>query len=73
MLFDLTIPGGKGGKETIGEVRKIDRDLPVFVTSGYAEDLIMANPKKYGFTASINKPFRKMELAELLHRHLRPE
>jgi len=73
MFFDLTIPGGMGGKETIGEIRKINPRAPVFVTSGYAEDPIMANPTDYGFTASICKPFRKTELSEILNRYMRPK
>jgi two-component system, cell cycle sensor histidine kinase and response regulator CckA len=70
MIFDLTIPGGMGGKEAIGEIRKICLDTPVFVASGYSVDPIMSNPGKYGFSASIRKPFRGSELSELLEKHL---
>ena len=70
MILDLTIPGGMGGKEAIDEIRKIDQKIPVFVASGYADDPVIANPKEYGFTASICKPFRKVDLAELLNKHL---
>lgn len=66
MIFDLTIPGGMGGKEAINEIRKLNSEIPVFVASGYAQDPIMANPKKYGFTSSICKPFRRAELIKLL-------
>ncbi len=71
MFLDLTIPGGMGGKEVIVEVRKLNREIPVFVLSGYAVDPIMANPAEYGFTASMCKPFRKTELVRLLSKHLR--
>lgn len=70
MIFDLTIPGGMGGKETIEKVREIDKNVPVFVSSGYADDPIMAKPEKYGFTASIGKPFKIAELVELLNKYL---
>lgn len=70
LLLDLTIPGGMGGKETINEIRKINDAIPVFVVSGYAEDPVMANPGEFGFIASICKPFKKAELAELLNKHL---
>lgn len=70
MIFDLTIPGGMGGKETIVEVRKISQDVPVFVSSGYAEDPVMANPKEYGFTASICKPFKKSDLMQMLKQYM---
>ncbi|HMA65377.1 MAG: ATP-binding protein [Fibrobacterota bacterium] len=68
-IFDLTIPGGLGGKDTISEIRKTYPSTPVFVTSGYADDPIIAEPVKYGFTASICKPFQKKELKELLNRY----
>jgi two-component system, cell cycle sensor histidine kinase and response regulator CckA len=70
LIFDLTVPGGMGGKTAVREVRKLDSKIAVFVTSGYADDPIMKNPGAYGFTASISKPFRKSELAELLNKHL---
>lgn len=70
MIFDLTIPGGMGGKETIKLVREIDSRVPVFVSSGYADDPVMANPKEYGFTESIVKPFRLKELIEVLNKYI---
>ena len=71
MIFDLTIPGGMGGKEAIGEIRKICSNTPAFVASGYSNDPIMANPEKYGFNASICKPFKLAELSEMLEKHLK--
>ncbi len=72
MILDLTIPGGLGGKETITEIRKLDSEIPVFVTSGYADDPIMSRPEKYGFTASICKPFTTGDLSEILNKHVKP-
>jgi CheY-like chemotaxis protein len=66
MILDLTIPGGMGGKEAVAEIRKLDRELPVFVASGYADDSVMKNPAEYGFTASLPKPFTIIELSEML-------
>jgi CheY-like chemotaxis protein len=67
MIFDLTVPGGMGGKEAIEKIRKLNTDIPAFVASGYAVDPIMKNPSEHGFTASICKPFRKSELSEMLN------
>jgi PAS domain S-box-containing protein len=69
MILDLTVPGGMGGKEAVVEIRKIDRQVPVFVASGYADDPVMASPKEHGFTDSICKPFRRIDLAEMLRRN----
>ncbi len=72
LLLDLTIPGAMGGKDTVREIRKVDPDIPVFVVSGYADDPIMKKPGDYGFTASICKPFRRSEIADMLRRYLIP-
>jgi PAS domain S-box-containing protein len=71
IILDLTIPGGPGGKEAIRAIRKIDKEIRVFVTSGYADDPVMADPTAYGFNGSICKPFRKKELSAFLERHLK--
>ncbi|MBN1759871.1 MAG: response regulator [Chitinispirillaceae bacterium] len=70
MIFDLTIPGGMGGLEGGREIRKIDRAIPVFATRGYTDDPVMVEPEKYGFTASISKPFVKSELAAMFNTHM---
>ena len=69
MIFDLTIPGGMGGIEAIAEIRKLNKEIPVFVMSGYADNSTMKNPVEYGFTASIPKPFTIAELSEMLNRN----
>ncbi len=69
-IFDLTIPGGLGGKETAAELRRLGHTLPLFVSSGYADDPVMARPEDFGFTASIGKPFAKADLAAVLETHL---
>lgn len=71
MIFDLTIPGGMGGKKAIEEIRKISMDTPAFVISGYSADPVIANPEKYGFNASISKPFMLDELSEMLEKHIK--
>ncbi len=70
MIFDLTIPGGMGGKETVAQIRKLNQEIPIFVSSGYSDNPVIANPEKYGFTDSISKPFRLKELSRLLNKYL---
>ncbi|PKK88174.1 MAG: hypothetical protein CVV64_19920 [Candidatus Wallbacteria bacterium HGW-Wallbacteria-1] len=70
MIFDLTVPGGIGGKEAVAKIHKVDPDTPAFVMSGYAEDPVMANPGEHSFEASICKPFRRSELSEMLNKYL---
>ena len=64
--MDLTIPGGMGGKETIKKILKIDPNAKVIVSSGYSNNLIIANYKDYGFCAFITKPYRVQELNQIL-------
>ena len=71
MILNITVPGGMGGKDTVGEIRKLDNKIPVFVASGYADDPVMKNPVDYGFTASVSKPFTIAEFSEMLEKHLK--
>lgn len=67
VFMDLVIPGGKGGKETVLEILKINPDAKVVVASGYSNDPIMANYQKHGFIASIVKPFQLSEVNKLIN------
>ncbi len=71
-ILDLTIVGGLGGLETVAQLNALAPELPVLVSSGYSEDPVMCNPKKFGFVAAIPKPFRKRDLCEALQAHLKP-
>ncbi|MDD3147518.1 MAG: PAS domain S-box protein [Candidatus Riflebacteria bacterium] len=71
MLFDLTIPGGMGGRETLEAIRKLGCEAPAFVMSGYADNVLMLHPQEAGFMASIRKPFTISDLAAVLNRFLK--
>jgi PAS domain S-box-containing protein len=66
VILDLTIPGGMGGKETIKKLLKIDPNVKAIASSGYANDRVMANFKKYGFSGVVTKPYRVAELEKTL-------
>ncbi len=66
MILDLTVAGGMGGREAVSELRALEPELPIYVSSGYADDPVMASPAAYGFTDSIGKPFSRAELQRLL-------
>ncbi len=67
VIIDLTIPGGMGGKEAIEKLREIDPDIKAIVSSGYSSDPVMADYKKYGFSAVILKPYGIEELSKTLY------
>ena len=66
VILDLTVPGGMGGKETIENLIKIDPDVKAIVTSGYANDPVMADFGKYGFKGLVRKPYSAEELSQVL-------
>ncbi|MBU0484884.1 MAG: response regulator [Proteobacteria bacterium] len=67
VILDLTIPGGMGGVETMEKLLVLDPGVRAIVSSGYSEDPVMADFKKYGFTGVVPKPYRVEELSQVLH------
>ena len=72
VLMDLTIPGGMGGKETMTRLLEIDQQAQGIVSSGYANDPIMAHFADYGFSAVVPKPYQLDELRSSLAQVLLP-
>lgn len=66
LIMDLTVPGGLGGKETVGEILKINPHARVIVSSGYSQDPVLANYREYGFSAVLVKPFGMEKLNEAI-------
>ena len=66
-ILDLTVPGGKGGKEAAEEILALDPDARIVVSSGYSQDPIMAGYRDYGFCAVLAKPFDLDELGDVLN------
>ena len=71
MIFDLTVPGGMGGLEAVREMRKLDREIPLFIMSGYSSSDLAMDGAADGVDGSINKPFTLMELGEMLEKCLK--
>lgn len=59
-ILDLTIPGGKGGIQTLEEIRKINTKTPAIIASGYSESPAISDPKNFGFVASLKSLTLKM-------------
>lgn len=61
-----------GGKETIGELLKIDPAVRAVVSSGYSSDPVLGNFQDYGFRSVLGKPYRLQELGAVLKKLLEP-
>ena len=70
VIMDLTIPGGMGGEETVKNLLALDPHATVIVSSGYADDPVMANYADYGFKGIATKPYTISELRAVLARVL---
>ena len=70
VIMDITIPGGIGGKQAIKDILKIHPEARVIVSSGYANDPVMANYAEYGFHGIVAKPYTRSKLLEVLSRVL---
>lgn len=68
VILDLTMPGGLGGKEVAKKIRAIDPEAKIIASSGYSNDPILSNFKKFGFDGALAKPYRISELSEVLEK-----
>jgi two-component system, cell cycle sensor histidine kinase and response regulator CckA len=66
VILDLTVPGGMGGADAVQHIRQIRPDVPVVVTSGYADDAVLARFRDYGFDGVLPKPFGLADLTRAL-------
>jgi CheY-like chemotaxis protein len=67
VILDYTIPGGMGGLETLAHLRSIDPQVTALISSGYANNPVMADWASYGFSGVVAKPYTIVQLQEALH------
>jgi CheY-like chemotaxis protein len=66
LLFcDIVMPNGMNGVELAREARRLNRDIRVLLTSGYAEDVLERHQAADEFPI-INKPYGLLDLARRL-------
>ncbi|MDD3051740.1 MAG: response regulator [Candidatus Cloacimonetes bacterium] len=66
VLMDLTIPFGMGAIEASKLLKNINPLVKIVIISGYAEDDIILNYQKYGFSSALAKPFQGNELKKII-------
>ena len=66
VILDLTVPTGMGGAETIKHLHAVDPQVKAVVSSGYANDPVLAQYRDYGFQGILVKPFRPEDLSQVM-------
>ncbi|WP_297510803.1 histidine kinase famiy protein [uncultured Caulobacter sp.] len=70
LLFsDIVMPGGRNGIVLAEDVRRLRPDLPVLLTTGYNEDLLVEGPARPSLDV-IGKPYRRAELLDRVRQAL---
>lgn len=57
VILDLTVRGGMGGAEAVGPIRALAPGSRVIVSSGYSDSAVVADHRRHGFDAYLNKPY----------------
>lgn len=70
VIMDLTIPGGMGGRQAAEQLLQIDPNATLIVASGYSNDPVMANYRKYGFKTTVSKPIDLNDLNKAIKKAL---
>jgi CheY-like chemotaxis protein len=65
VLLDLTVTGGMGGVEAAARLKAIDPSAKLIVSSGYSDTLVLSDFRRFGFDASIPKPWTVAQLSEV--------
>jgi len=56
-----------GGLETLTRLRAIDPQVTALISSGYANNPVMADWAYYGFNGVVAKPYNIAQLQEVMH------
>jgi DNA-binding NtrC family response regulator len=62
----MNVPDRKGAKETIKELLKIDQQVKAVLTTGYADDSLVSEFSKHGFSAAVAVPYDLEKMKEIL-------
>ncbi len=66
VILDLYVPGGMGGKEAMRELLAIDPHIRAIVSSGYSDDPVVSEFRKYGFFGTVDVPYDVEKMKKIL-------
>jgi len=67
LLTDVMIPGGMSGPTLATEATARQSDIKVVYMSGYEPESLRQQDQRDSKTPLLRKPFRKLELARVVH------
>lgn len=70
VILDLTVPGGMGGLEAARQIRMLNGNARLLVSSGYCNDAVAAELNRHGFSGAVMKPYTLKTLSDELGRIL---
>lgn len=73
VILDLTVPGGMGGEEAINRLHQIDPNVRAIVSSGYSNDPVVSEFRRYGFHGVVAKPYQVRDLTQTLRSVMTPD
>ena len=66
VILDLTVHGGKGAKETVSSLKRIEPGVKAVVSSGYANDAVITKFAEFGFSGRLAKPYTMEDLGRVV-------
>ncbi|MFA4848794.1 MAG: response regulator [Methanoregula sp.] len=66
VIFDLSVPEGMGGKETIAHLKAFDPGIKAVVSTGFSNDPVVLDFANYGFSGKLTKPYKINDLKNIL-------
>lgn len=68
VIFDLIIPVGLDGRQTLARLLRIDPDIRAIISSGDPTDPVMLEYEQFGSVAALAKPFELTELMQVIEK-----
>lgn len=66
ILLDLNVADGPGGRQVVSSLRELLPQALLIASSGYHDDQVICDPKRFGFDSSLRKPYTYRELKTAL-------
>jgi CheY-like chemotaxis protein len=68
VIMDATVPGGMGGKDAVKVLLKVDPHARAVLSTGYANDSMLASLQELGFADVILKPYTAQDVGRVVNR-----